>query len=502
MMAGEGDGLKLKVARTLKWNVIDRVASQVLYAVTGVVLANMLTQEEFGLVGAVMVFQAFASMFVDSGFSSALIQRKDPSQLDYSTVLWFNVFTAVALYIILFFTAPWIASLFEDDVRLIPLSRVLFLSFIINATAIVQANRLMKRMDVRMIAVSNSIGLIAAAVVGIWLAVAGYGAWAIVWQTITLAVVKSLILWLTGGWRPSPEFSFPVLRSYFAVGSGVMLTSLFNTIFQNIYAFFIGHRAGLVPLGYYTQADKWSKMGVMSLSQVLTSSFLPLLSGVQDDDQRFARMCAKTHRFTAYITFPVLGLLGVMATPIFHTLFGTKWDAAIILFQILLLRGVFTVLQLLYSNYILSLGRSKLLVTIEVIRDGAAFVAILLTLPYIALSTPGSPVEGLTIFLLGQAAAAALTWVVSLVAAARLVKRPFFAWLGDLLPYIALTLLALAPCIYIGSLPMHPFAICVVQAITFAVIYLGSGFLLKSRIQSDLIAYFRLEVGFKQPLKK
>ncbi len=290
MSETESDGLKLKVARTLKWNVIDRVSSQLLYAVTGIVLARMLSQEDFGLVGAILVFQAFASLFVDSGFSSALIQRKSPTRLDYSTVLWFNLGVAVAIYIALFFLAPWIAKVFQGDMRIVPLSRVMFLSFIINASAIVQTNLLMKRMDVRMIAVSNSIGLVIAAVVGIYLAVAGFGAWAIVWQTITLSTVKSLVLWFSSSWRPLLRFSVPVLRSYFAVGSGVMVTSLLNTVFQNIYSFLIGNRAGLIPLGYFTQADKWSKMGVMSISQVLTSTFLPLLSGVQDDRERFARI--------------------------------------------------------------------------------------------------------------------------------------------------------------------------------------------------------------------
>ena len=255
--------LKTRTARTIKWNVIDRVASQVLYAITGVVLARLLTTEEFGLVGAILVFQAFASLLVDSGFSYALIQRKNPSQTDYSTVLWFNMAVAGALYVILYFCAPLIADCFQGDRRLIPLSRVMFLSFIINASAIVQTNRLMKRMDVKMVAISNSIGLGVAAGVGIALAVGGFGAWAIVWQTITLGAVKSAVLWTAERWRPTFVFSWAALRSYFGVGSRMMATSFLNTLFLNIYSFFIGHRAGLAPLGYYSQSDKWSKMGIM-----------------------------------------------------------------------------------------------------------------------------------------------------------------------------------------------------------------------------------------------
>lgn len=178
-----------------------------LYAVTGIVLARELSEEAFGLVGAVLVFQAFASLLVDSGFSYALLQRKHPSRLDYSSVLWFNLAVACGLYVVLYFCAPLIAEWFQGDQRLIPLSRVLFLSLILNASAIVQTNRLMKAMDVRMIAVSNFIGLTLGSLVGIWMALDGYGAWAIVAQTLIIAAGKSLILWTTSRWRPLLRFS-------------------------------------------------------------------------------------------------------------------------------------------------------------------------------------------------------------------------------------------------------------------------------------------------------
>lgn len=485
MEAGGGDGnLKGAVARTLKWNVIDKVASQLLYAVTGVVLANILTDEEFGLVGAILVFQAFAQLFVDSGFASALLQRKNPTHLDYSTVLWFNMAMAAGIYVVLFFAAPLIASIFQNDLRIIPMSRVMFTAFIVNAAAIVQTNLLMKRMDVRMVAVSNSAGLFAGSVIGITLAVCGFGAWAIVWQTVTLSVVRTVILWATSSWRPLWRFSWGVLRSFFAVGSGVMTTSLLNTIFQNIYSLLIGNRASLAALGYFSQADKWSKMGVMSLSQVLTSSFLPLLAEVQDDPGRYRRICGKTHRFTAYLAFPAMGLLTVMAAPIFHTLFGDKWDISIPLFQILCLRGIFTVLSLLYSNYILSLGRSRLLVVSEAVRDVAAILAIVLTFGALSRGT-----EGLTLFLWGQFAASVITWGVTLWFAVRVTGRRLGAFIADLAPYIALTLVAVVPCVWVAGMELHPLATCVGMALAFGAVYLGGNMLLGSTVQRDVLGY-------------
>ena len=251
--------LKLKTARTLKWNTIDRVATQVLYAVVGIVLANILTHEEFGLVGALAIFQAFATIFVDSGFGAALLREaKEPSDRDYSTVFWFNVAVSLAIYLILFICAPVIARLFDNQRELIPMSKVMFLTFVINGLAIVQTNRLMKRMDVRMIAVSNSVALIVSGLVGVVLALAGAGAWAMVWYAVSQAAVKTAILWATGGWWPRLCFSFATIRRIHRVGMSVFLSALLNTISLNIYNFVIGVWYSVASLGVYTQADKWS----------------------------------------------------------------------------------------------------------------------------------------------------------------------------------------------------------------------------------------------------
>jgi O-antigen/teichoic acid export membrane protein len=444
--------------------------------VTGIVLARELSQEDFGLVGAILVFQAFASLLIDSGFSYALIQRKAPSRLDYSTVLWFNMAIAIVLYIGLWFCAPLIAHWFQDDLRLIDLSRVMFLTFIINASAIVQTNILMKRMNVRPIALSNAVGLMMGAVVGIWMALNGYGAWAIVWQTIISAAVKSAILWYIGHWRPLLQFSWQALKSFFGIGSPMMMTSFLNTLFLNVYSFLIGNRVGLTSLGYYTQSDKWSKMGISSLSQVLTSSFLPVLSAVQDDAERFSRAASKMNRFTAYILFPAMIGLIIMAEPIFHLLFGTKWDPSIFLFQLLLIRGIFTVLISLYNNYILALGHARQIFWMEVLRDSVSLLALVVTFPFMAMTLPDNPV---------------ITWVATLIVTIRATKSTVAAYLRDLAPYLILTAI-IAPLMWLGSTVVeHPALKLVIECTIGLALYLGTNALLHSRIQSDMIAYLR-----------
>ena len=295
--------MKRRVAGTVKWNAIDKLLSMALYTVTGIVLAREVPKDDFGLLGAVMVFAAFAALFVDSGFSSALIQKKRVSRLDYSSVFWLNIAVATAIYIILYFCAPLIARIFQNDLRIIPVARVALLAFVINATAIVQTNRLMKRMQVKMITVSNALGLIISSVAAIWMAVEGMGVWALVWQTLMLSAVKSIILWTTGHWTPLFRISLRSLKGFFKVGSGMMGGAFLNILFKNIYAFIIGMRAGVLPLSYYTQADKWSNMGISSLTAIFTQSFLPALSQFQDDPRRFAASTAKMNRFTSYLLF-------------------------------------------------------------------------------------------------------------------------------------------------------------------------------------------------------
>lgn len=484
-------GLKSLTAGSIKWNIIDKVSSQLLYAVTGIVLARLLSQEDFGLVGAVAVFQAFASLFVDSGFSYALIQRKHPTRLDYSTVLWFNLIMSGALYVVLFFVAPLIADCFQGDQRIIPISRVMFVSFILNASAIVQTNRLMKQMKVKMVAVSNSAGLFAGAIVGIYLAVAGYGAWAIVWQTLTLNFTKSLVLWLTSGWTPLWRFSMQSLRSFFSVGSGMMFSSFLNVLFQNIYSFFIGNRAGLRQLGYYTQGDKWSKMGISSISQVLTSSFLPALSQVQDAPERFARVTAKMNRFTSYLLFPAMGFLTIMAEPIFHFLFGTKWDPSIILFQLLLLRGVFTVLTSLYNNYVIALARTRLVVAMETLRDGAALLFLLCALPFVADTRPGDPVWGIRLLLWGQIAASFIAWLVMVIKTAPVCGRRVVDFLRDSAPYLVETV-AIMALLWLESLFVADvLLLLIVQTLTALGAYTAINTVFGSVIQREVLCFLR-----------
>lgn len=423
--------LKLKTARTLKWNTIDRISQQVALAVVGVVLANLLSKEDYGLTGVIAMFQAFAIVFVDSGFGAALLQKKMATEEDYSTVFWFNIAVATAIYVILWFAAPLIADIFHSE-ALTVLSRVMFVSFIFSALGIVQTNRLMKKMEVKQIAVSNLVALLVSGVLGIWLAVEGYGVWALVWQMVSLSGVKTLWLWVAVRWRPRLTFSAASMKSIWKVGVGVFSSSLLNTFFLNLYTFVIG-RWSLGSLGVYTQADKWSKMGSASLSQIITATFVPLLARFQDEKENFVRYIRRINRFAGLVILPLMCGLAMVATPLFHTLFGTKWDASIPLFQLLSVRGAFIIFISVYNNYLLAGGHAKSLVVVETVKDVLMLVALAATVFL------GS-VEALV---WGQCVSAVATWGYVLWLTSRKTGCSVSRMIVDLWPGLLLTAIAL-----------------------------------------------------------
>lgn len=472
--------LKQKTAGTLKWNTVDRLASQVLYGVVGIVLANVVSQEDFGLVGALLVFQAFAIIFADSGFGAALLRQKYTSEQDYSTVFWFNLIVSVVIYFILWFCSPLIADIFQKDERLIPLSKVMFITFVLNALAIVQTNRLMKMMDVKMIAVSNVIAQIVGGGLGIGLALGGWGAWALVWQSVCLAAVKTGILWATGRWIPRYWIHMDSFKRIWRIGLSVFSSSMLNTLFLTVYSFVIGAFYSLRSLGVYTQADKWSKMGSASLSQIFTSSFVPLLARVQDNAVDFKRYMQKINRFTAFVTFPVLGGLAIVGEPLFHTLFGNKWDGAIPLFQILCVRGILVVMVSLFGNYMLALGYGKRLFSIELIKDAAIAVAILSTVWF----------DSVELLVWGQLWASIATFTIVLYMVVKVTGYTLSSFANDFLAFAGITLLMCVGCWLISKLWLSPIVTLLLQIVVGGIIFLAIVKISKAPEFSEALTFF------------
>lgn len=283
-----------------------------------------------------------------------------------------------------------------------------------------------------------------------------------VWQTVSLAAIRTSWLWITGGWYPSPVFSRNAIKSIWRVGASVFSSSMLNTLFLHIYSFVIGAWYSLSALGVYTQADKWSKMGSASISQILTASFVPLLAKFQNDAENFKRYVHKINRFAAFIIFPAMTGMAVIGTPLFHTLFGNKWDAAIILFQILAVRGIFVILISLYNNYLLSLGYARRLFMVEVVKDGMIFAAIMATVWF----------ESVTMLVLGQLVASVITYIIVLVMTSRATGISAPAMLRDLAWFVFASLVMAMICLSAARLADVPLLQLLLMALAGIISYM------------------------------
>jgi|SRR5690554_1197211 len=484
-----GKTLKEKTVNALVWSTVDKTFSQIIYAIVGIILANTLFPEDFGLIGIITVFSAFLTVFVDSGFTVVLIQRKEITKEDYNTVFFFNLLVAIALYLLLFSLAPRL-SIWFGDARLTSLSRVMFLTVIIQAFGLVQSSILMRNMHMRAFAISNIIPLLVSGTLAVIMALSGYGPWALVAQALALATTRSILLWVQNSWRPRVQFDKTSFSSLYSAGKNMFLTSFTGTLFQNLYPLIIGIWYNMKELGYYVQADRWSKMGYTALGQALGQSLFPALSSIQDDPERMRRVFGKTNRTAAYLSFPFfLGLI-VVATPLFHVLFGTKWDASIPLFQLLLIKGIFFVFTTLMTNYLLAQGRTRTIFHFELMKNGVIVLAILLT---VRISIPA--------LVVGQAIAGVAHYIIALVITSRVTGYTITRQLKDIFPYIVIGGSVCALLLLVPLITGNPYLQLTLQIAIGFLAYTGINKALRSTIQQDIFATIANKVRGCQNLK-
>lgn len=467
--------LKDKTVNAVAWNSIERVISLLINAFVGIILANILLPEDFGAVSIIIALSAFMNIFTESGFNTALIQKKNTSDKDYNTVFTFNLIVSLSLYFILFFCAPAISK-FYDEPRITSLSRVIFLGVIFQAFGLVQSSMLIREMRMKEFNLANIISNTATGIVSIVLVLNGCGVWTLVFQQLTPTIVRTSVYYIKSHWKPRFGFDKIAFKEMFSVGSNIFLTSFVSTLFQNIYSLIIGKVYNMNQLGYYNQADKWSKMGYTSISQIMAQPALPVLSSIQNDRERMKRVFSKLNKTTAYIVFAVFGGLIVMAEPIFHLCFGTKWDISIPLFQLLLAKGIFFVFVILMNNYIISTGKTRAIFFLELIKDAAIVIAIFVTIGI-----------NLKAIVIGQLIATIVHFIITLFYTQRITGYAVFQQLKDHLPYLIISSAIASLLLLIAQFISNETWLLIIQLSIFVTLYLGINKLLNSKIQKDII---------------
>ncbi len=359
--------LKHKTVTGLIWSFIDQFANLGITFVVGIILARLLSPREFGLIGMITVFIAVSESFINSGFSSALIRKKDCTQTDYSTVFYFNLIAGVVFFFILFFSATAISNFFNEP-ELKPIIQVLGIVLIIGSLTIIQRTVLTKRIDFKLQARISVIASTGSGIIAITMALNGFGVWSLVTQRLSKELFNSVLLWIWNRWKPVLVFSKKSFKELFGFGSNIMLNTLLDTLFHNIYSLVIGKFYSAQNLGFYTRSVMFKDIFSKNLNSIIGRVTYPVLSTMQDDKERLKTNYKKIIRSTMFITFILILGLAAIAEPLIIALIGEKWRQSIIYLQLLCFSGMLYPLQGLNLNMLQVQGRSDLFLKLGVVR--------------------------------------------------------------------------------------------------------------------------------------
>lgn len=474
---------KSKVFTGVIWASVQRFGTMIISFVTNIVLARLLTPDDFGTIGMLLLFLAIANTFVDSGFGSALIQKKDANQTDFSTVFFINLGLSVVVYAILFFGAPWVARFYDVDI-LRPLLRAQGLVLILHAFSIIQTAILRKKMDFRKLSICNLVGNIVGSIVGIGAALMGYGVWSLVIRTLVVGLVTSLLLWIIGNWKPLLVFSKQSFKELFGFGGFMLLSSLLATFANNVQTLIIGKMFQQGTLGHYTQAKQLRNIASDSISSVITQVLYPDFSNNQNDDKALSSRLNFSILTISFLTVAIMAICIVTAKPLILLLYGEKWLDCVPYFQLLCVGGCFVSLQDVNINLIAAKGKSKMLF----------FCNLCKIIVFCVLMVTGAKIGGIYGLLISMIIYALIAFLVFAALSTHCLKCTIW---GQLWGIVQCLLLAFVPLVatYLLSqrflLDLPNIVQVIIDVIVFGIIYLVIASLTKNKALQYLLGMLK-----------
>lgn len=350
--------LKQKAASSMIWTALQRYSKMFIQFISGIILARLLTPFDYGCIGMLTIFMVLAETFIDGGFGSALIQKKRPTQEDYSTIFWWNMAMSIVMYAILYFCAPAI-SRFYNIPLLCDVLRIQGLVVFIYALNVIQRNQLKKKLNFKLLSIVSITTAIIALGVTVFMAYRGFGVWALVTQNLIIAGIPALVFWFYVKWRPIWVFSWRSFKELFGFGFYMFLAHLVNQFCSKISGLLIGKVYNPVTLGFYSKAMGTENMASQSIAQVMTQVSYPLYAESQDNLKVMGNMVKKLTSTIAYFTFPLMFVLMLAAKPLFVLLYSEKWLQSVPYFQILCLVGLASCLQSVNFQTIAAIGKGR-----------------------------------------------------------------------------------------------------------------------------------------------
>lgn len=373
--------VKQQATKSVLWSAIERFSVQGIQFLLSIIIARLLLPTDYGLIAMLSIFMAIAQTFIDSGFANALIQKKNRTEIDYSTAFFFNIAISLFVYLLLYFFSPAIAD-FYDQEELNAITRIVGLSLLINSFGIVQQAKLTIALNFKRQAIASLTAVIISGLIGVGMAYHGYGAWALVWQSLLNNFLRVGLLWYFSGWVPLFIFSGESFRTLFSFGSKILLSSLLHTIYTNLYTLIIGKRFSAGELGYYNRAFTLAQFPSTNLTNVIVRAVYPIQCRLQDDDEQLRSIFLKYMRMACYLIFPVMIGFSALAKPLISLLLTDKWLPAVPLLQILCIAYMWDPIMKINHNMLNVKGRSDYFLYAEVLKKIVAFSILFLTIPF------------------------------------------------------------------------------------------------------------------------
>lgn len=449
------------------WRFAERCGAQLVTFIVTIVLARILMPEDYGTVALVTVFTNIMQVFVDSGLSTALIQKKDADALDFSSVFYFNFAVCIVLYLAMFFSAPFIA-LFYQKSELVPIVRVISLTIVFSGVKGVQQSYVSRNMLFKRFFYATIGGTIISAFLGIAMAYAGFGVWAIVVQQISNTAIDTLILWITVKWRPKLMFSWNRLRGLLGFGWKLLCSALVETMYNNLRNLLIGKIYSSSDLSFYNQGDKFPKLIVTNINSSIDSVLLPTMSNEQDNHEQVKNMTRRSIQVSTYIMAPLMIGLSCCATNVVTLVLTEKWLPCVFFLQIFCITYMFWPIHTANLNAINALGRSDIFLKLEIAKKIVGMILL--------LSTMFISVRAMAYSLL---VSTLISMIINSWPNKKLLNYSFLEQIKDIMPSVLLALV-MGVCVYFAGLAHLPVIMTLVIQITCGgVVYIVGSVLLR-----------------------
>lgn len=469
------------------WSAVQRFGTMTLSFVSNLVLARLLSPDDFGAIGMLAIFIALSTNFIDGGFGAALVQKSHPTQRDYSTIFYWNLSLAIILYAVIWFCSPLIASFYEIDI-LGSLLRLQALILIVNALGIVQRTRLRKQLEFKKIAMVDLTASTISVTIAIFSAYNGLGVWSLVIYQLALSCCQTMGLWIAHKWVPSFVFDIQSFKSLFKFGGFLLVSDMLNTLCDNIQGLIIGKRFSPAVMGYYSQAKKLEEMPTISFSNIVSQVTFPVFSQLKGDIVALRAAHIKCVHATNFFNIPLMFLLMVIAQPLVVFLFTDKWLESVPYFRVLCVSGMAYCLQSVNYQLYVAMGHSKSMFKWNLVKRGVGIVLILL-----------GTIVGVKGILWGMVIGFWFTYIVNARLAGGITGYTLGKQLRELLPTFIVAILSCVIAYLLGRVvSLHYFLVMVLQVIAFLIVYiLFSGifkihaFGIYKKILSDALVSFR-----------